>query len=609
VRLDDAAGRLLRLRLPHRPTAAPESETETDAEIASEQDADRWAAAEPARRRPVSPARQGAWAARRPVSPARSTAGGREALAGRARLQAAAVALQRSWRGTASRVRLVKELEVEAEAIEERLGAAVPLDDQQNQQVLLERSGALSPATAAVVVASDAEVARVAASLAEKQAELAQLQRQFGPARAHPAVPCLAPAAAADKVEELSDDDSDDDDAAVARLLRPGWGNGNGNGAAPATAPASAAGGQNEAIAQLLAEAEGGVAEAEGRVVAAEGGLAEARAPSSATPEIPEGRGDARGWTFQRFDGGGKGHLVAAEVAALVESLGFAADEEYVGGLMAIYGDDGEVGPEAFNTLLQQLRGGGAPAEVGLPESGDLDALWSSWSGQSGPEPAAAGGPQYLCGADGALTSWQEVVSTGTGDTYYWNDSTGASTYDRPPELGANAEETAKKEGEGKTADGAHRLVYELANGSHSSELSLAEGWRLAASGEIGPTTNCFSADIDDFQAGWLPWVVAKHFFGAPPADLGKATTRSRIADGNAKEEARPQGAPEPHAGAGAGIAVEAAPARLPEGGGRGSKYEARGRRGASCCSSPARRRPVGSQQVVDLRTGESGAA
>ena len=88
-------------------------------------------------------------------------------------------------------------------------------------------------------------------------------------------------------------------------------------------------------------------------------------------------------------------------------------------------------------------------------------------------------------GADGSLRANRfGSVSSQAAGVYHVHlpdqpggDGTGASTYDRPPELGANGEETAK----GKAADGSHRLVYELADGSHSSELSFAEGWRLAA--------------------------------------------------------------------------------------------------------------------------------
>ena len=45
--------------------------------------------------------------------------------------------------------------------------------------------------------------------------------------------------------------------------------------------------------------------------------------------------------TFREYDAGGKGHLTAAELSALLKDLDYAVDAEYVAGLMEIYGGEG----------------------------------------------------------------------------------------------------------------------------------------------------------------------------------------------------------------------------------------------------------------------------
>ena len=47
--------------------------------------------------------------------------------------------------------------------------------------------------------------------------------------------------------------------------------------------------------------------------------------------------------TFREYDAGGKGHLTAAELSALLKDLDYAVDAEYVAGLMEIYGGEGGV--------------------------------------------------------------------------------------------------------------------------------------------------------------------------------------------------------------------------------------------------------------------------
>jgi hypothetical protein len=149
------------------------------------------------------------------------------------------------------------------------------------------------------------------------------------------------------------------------------------------------------------------------------------------TPQDPDS--DPLKEIFDHADMGSKGHLDREDVNALIRAMGYEVREEYVDGVLQLYGDDDDGGRagivfgQNFKLLWEHLGG---------KMDGSMTTIGAGGKDGDDGKTEAPEGLQKRKLPDG----WETAVSHDTGEIYYVNTSTGESQFTFPEEQQAAEE-------------------------------------------------------------------------------------------------------------------------------------------------------------------------